>query len=91
MLSLLIFSPTLIWMYKYHPFQYVYFNSIFKKDFKENFDTDYWGLTNYHALKYILKNNKNKKNFYIGIIGKADLNLSRSFLASQDRDKIIIT
>ena len=90
-LILLICSPTLIWMYKYHPFQYVYFNSIFKKDFKENFDTDYWGLTNYHALKYILKNNKNKKNFYIGIIGKADLNLSRSFLASQERDKIIIT
>ena len=90
-LILLICSPTLLWMYKNHPFQYVYFNSIFKKNFKEYFDTDYWGLTNYHALKYILKNNKNKKNFYIGLIGKADLNLSRSFLLNQERDKIIIT
>ena len=90
-LSLLIFSPTVIWMYKNHPFQYVYFNSIFKKNFKEYFDVDYWGLTNYHALKYILKNNKEKKSLYVGMIGKADLNLSRSFLSNQEKEKIFVT
>lgn len=90
-LSLLICSPTFIWMYKNHPFQYVYFNSIFKKNFKEYFDVDYWGVTNYHALKYILNNNKEKKSFFVGIIGKSDLNLSRSFLPNKEKGKIIIT
>ena len=78
-------------MYKNHPFQYVYFNSIFKKNFNEYFDADYWGVTNYHALKYILNSNKEKNLFYVGIIGKGDLNISRSFLTSKEKEKIIIT
>tara|TARA_B100000035_G_C21015996_1_gene561846 strand:- start:461 stop:2092 length:1632 start_codon:yes stop_codon:yes gene_type:complete len=90
-LSFLIISPTVLWMYKNHPFQYVYFNSIFKKNFNEYFDADYWGVTNYHALKYILNSNKEKNLFYVGIIGKGDLNISRSFLTSKEKEKIIIT
>ena len=33
-------------------------STFFKNNFNEYFDMDYWGLTNYHALKYILKNNE---------------------------------
>ena len=61
-LVFLIITPTTLWMYKNHPFQYVYFNSFFKNNFNKYFDMDYWGLSNYHALRYILKNNKDKSH-----------------------------
>ena len=57
-LSIIFLLPTIFWMYKNHPYQYTYFNSIYKKNFNKYFDMDYWGLTNYHSMKYILKNNK---------------------------------
>ena len=90
-LVFLILTPTTLWMYKNHPFQYVYFNSFFKNNFNEYFDMDYWGLTNYHALKYILKNNEEDKLLIIGLIGNGDLYLSKSFLSNQEKEKILIT
>lgn len=90
-LVFLILAPTTLWMYKNHPFQYVYFNSFFKNNFNKYFDMDYWGLTNYHALKYILKNNEEDKLLIIGLIGNGDLYLSKSFLSDQEKEKILIT
>ena len=90
-LVFLIFTPTTLWMYKNHPFQYVYFNSFFKNNFNKYFDMDYWGLSNYHALRYILKNNKDKESLIIGFIGTGDLHLSKSFLSDQEKKKILIT
>ena len=78
-------------MYKNHPYQYTYFNSIYKKNFNKYFDMDYWGLTNYHSIKYILKNNKQNDQIAIGIIGNGDLNLSRSFLSKSEKKKIVIS
>ena len=90
-LVFLILTPTTLWMYKNHPFQYVYFNSFFKDNFDKYFDMDYWGLTNFHSLKYILNNNKKKESLIIGLIGKGDLHLSKSFLSDQEKKKILIT
>ena len=44
-------------------------------------------LANYHALKYILKNNKENKLLIIGFIGTGDLYLSKSFLSDQEKEK----
>jgi hypothetical protein len=89
-LSLIFLIPTLFWMYKNHPYQYVYFNSFVNNNFNKYFDMDYWGLTNYHSLEYIL--DKDKKDLvYVGIIGNGDLNLSKSFLTNEQKKRVVIT
>ena len=90
-ISLILISllPTINWMYKNHPHQYVFFNLIYKKKFNTYFEMDYWGLTNYHALKFIL-NNTNIKSIKVGILGNGDLSLSKSFLDKNERIKIIV-
>ena len=89
--SLILISllPTINWMYKNHPHQYVFFNSFYKKNFDKYFVMDYWGLSNYHALKFIL-NNTQTKTIKVGILGNGDLYLSKSFLDKTDRKKIIV-
>jgi hypothetical protein len=47
-------ANTAFWMIKAHPLQNVYFNTLAGKNWKENFDVDYWGLANRQALEYIL-------------------------------------
>ena len=47
-------ANTAFWMIKAHPLQNVYFNPLAGKNWKENFDVDYWGLANRQALEYIL-------------------------------------
>ena len=44
LVSLILISllPTINWMYKNHPHQYVFFNSIYKKNFDKYFVMDYW-------------------------------------------------
>ena len=44
------------WNFRHHPHQYVFFNPIFKNYAKNNFDIDYWGLSNRTALEYIVEN-----------------------------------
>ena len=90
-ICLLIFTPNILWMVNNHPFQYVYFNIIFGKNFNKYFDMDYWGVTNYHSLKHIIDKNKNNKKSYIGIIGNGDLNLAKSFLSDEEKKRIIIS
>ena len=49
------------WMIENHPYQYVYFNSISKNFAYKNFDLDYWGVSHFQALKYILENDDSEK------------------------------
>jgi len=44
-----------IWMKHNNPYQYVFFNTIGKKINPKNFDLDYWGLSYYQNLKYLLE------------------------------------
>ncbi len=53
------FISTFSNMIKMHPYQNVYFNFLVGNDMqkvKNNFEFDYWGLSNRAALEYILKN-----------------------------------
>ena len=90
-ICLLIFVSNIFWIVNNHPLQYVYFNVLFSNNFNKYFDMDYWGVTNYHSLEYIINNNKNKEKLYIGIIDDGDLNLARSFLHEKKKEKIIIS
>ena len=90
LVNVLIFTvPIVLWMFKNHPYQYVYFNYFAGKQFSKNFDMDYWGLSNYNALKYLIKNNQNLIS--IGIIGNGDIGQSRMFLNKTDKNRIVIT
>ena len=87
-LSFLLLSPTLIWMFKYHPYQNVYFNSLAGKDFNNKFELDYWGLSNVNALKYIAENEDG--NINVSRVGLNDLHLSKAFLSKKYRNKISV-
>jgi len=76
------------WNYKFHPYQYVYFNPIFKNDFHEKFEMDYWGLSNKSAIEYIIANN----SYYpIKIATKSFASLQKSSLILNDNDKTKIS
>ena len=87
-LSFLLLSPTLIWMFKYHPYQNVYFNFLAGKDFNNKFELDYWGLSNVSALKYIAENEDG--NINVSRVGLSDLHLSKAFLSKKYRNKISV-
>jgi len=48
-------SCTSLWMIQSHPLQNVYFNIFAGNNWKDNFDIDYWGLSNLAAIKEIAK------------------------------------
>ncbi len=55
---LAVFVEPLVSIIQYHPFQYVYFNSLSKAVFDpihEKFEMDYWGLSYKQGLDYLLK------------------------------------
>ena len=89
--AFIFLTPNFIWILKNHPYQYVYFNSIVSKNFDKYFDMDYWGLSNFHSLRYILEKNKNKEIINVYLLGNGDLNLSKSFLKKNEKDRIKIT
>jgi len=88
LLIFLMVVPTIVWMVKYHPYQYSYFNIFAGKNYSENFEMDYWGLSNYESLKQILK--KNKGEIKISSISTTDLQLTKKFLPSELRKNIKI-
>lgn len=48
---------TMGWMFRYHPYQHVHFNSLVGWDMskiKLNFETDYWGLTYRNAMEHLM-------------------------------------
>jgi len=88
-LSFLLVIPTCFWMFKYHPYQNVYFNFLTGKNFKTHFEMDYWGLSNVRALEEIAKNENKKVN--VSHVGTSDLTISQVFLQKKYRDRISIT
>ena len=87
-LIILLNTPTVFWMFKNHPYQYVYFNALAGKEFNTNFEMDYWGLTNTKALEYIAKNEKEIVS--VSSVSTTDLRLSKKFLIKKYRDKLKI-
>ena len=74
-----------------HPYQYIYFNSIFEKNANELFEIDYWGVSNKNSLEKIAKNNPRKDKIVIGVASFTDLYLSKKMLSAKLKSKIIIS
>lgn len=83
-------SYIIFWNFKYHPHQQVYFNYLIKDYAKKNFELDYWGLSNIHSLKYILKNNINYP-VSVGTISFSSLKESILLLDENNKKKIILS
>jgi hypothetical protein len=87
-LCIILIMPTTFWMYKNHPFQYVYFNSLAGKNFNEKFEMDYFGVSNKNVLEYIIA--KEGKKVKIHNLSTTDLDLSKKILKEEIREKINI-
>jgi len=88
-LIILFMLPTLLWMVKNHPHQNTYFNLLAGKNFNNNFEMDYWGISNKNLLEYISK--REDEQFSVSAISTTDLNLSKQILSEKLRNKIIIS
>jgi len=75
------------WNYKYHPYQYVFFNFPSKFYANNNFDLDYWGVSNSESLKYILKNNNNFP-IKIGTVSFSSLKTASLILSNLDKKNL---
>jgi hypothetical protein len=57
--STLVFLITtiyiIVFMIRYHPYQYAYFNAIGRKYAMDYFEKDYWGLSYRNALEFLVK------------------------------------
>ena len=76
---------------KLHPYQYVYFNSIFEKNSNRLFEIDYWGVSNKDALEKIANNNFEKDKIIIGVASFTNLYLSKKMVTSNLKNKITIS
>ncbi len=80
-------------MYNYHPYQNIYFNTIFAntiKNIHEKFEIDYWGLSGKKALNEILVLEKNSNNVTVGVASYLQLEKSKKLLEKHEREKIKI-
>ena len=78
------------WNFINHPHQQVFFNILFKNYAKKNLSLDYWGLSNIHAIKYIVEKNKNKK-IKIGTVSFSSLEASTLMLDNKYKKNILLT
>ena len=74
-----------------HPYQYIYFNSIFEKRANKLFEIDYWGVSNKSALETLAENNFVNDKLVIGTASFTNLNLSKKMLSSNLKNKIILS
>jgi len=89
LLFFLNFSYIGTWMVINHPNQNVYFNYLSKNLSKGKFDLDYWGLSNYHSLKFLLDTDKNYP-INVSTISFSSLEASKLFLSENDKENINI-
>ena len=73
-----------IWMKHNNPYQYVFFNIIGKKINPKNFDLDYWGMSFYQNLNYLIK----YENFSTTTIwNPSETKLFYSLFSLQEKDR----
>jgi len=85
---LILLTPTIYWMCKNHPYQYVYFNNFAGKKYNENFEMDYFGVSNKDLLENVAIESNSKIKVYN--LSTTDLHLSKTMIKKYLRDKIEI-
>jgi hypothetical protein len=73
-------------IYKYHPFQSIYFNNTVSKHVKNKFEIDTQSLSRVDAIKEILKDDS--KNLVIGTASWTPLEDARSFIPKNSWERV---
>ena len=74
-----------------HPFQGIYFNSIFEKNANKLFEIDYWGISNKYSLNQLAKNNFERDKITVGVASFTNLYLSKKMLEKKFGNKLVIS
>lgn len=86
-LIIFLILTNISWIYKNHPYEYVFFNSLVKKPYLK-FDLDWWGLTNFDQIRYILKNDA-RKNIKIFAVSGTSLEATRkTILNIEEKERL---
>ena len=80
---------TAYWMIRNHPLNNVYFNTIAGSNWVKNYQGDYWGLSTYLALQYVLANDT-REQIKIKPLQCINIDVSMKLLTKQERDRIAI-
>ena len=76
-------------IYKYHPFQSVYFNNLVTDQMKRKFEVDTQSLSRTMAIKDILKDAKKKNRVVIATASWTPLENGRSLISTQNKERLI--
>lgn len=75
---------TMIWIGVNHPYEYVYFNPFVRSQVAENYDRDYWAVSEKDALQMICDYDQSEQ-----IKVKAYTDLGSRFLSKEDRERLV--
>ena len=92
-LTLVLLTLILFLVYRiilYHPYQSLYFNALVPAYIKNNVDVDYTGLSSFHFLKELIKNEKSNKPIKIAANSWYPLWRMVDLLSEKEKSKIII-
>ena len=71
-----------------HPFQNIYFNSLFEKKANQLFEVDYWGLGNMNALNFLIKERYKGEKIEVKISSYTPLIYSKLILKDEHKNKL---
>jgi hypothetical protein len=78
---------TAAWMWKAHPFQNVYFNTLAGTGLRSRYELDYWGLANRKALEYILRNDHSEV-INVGVDSLTALREAFNMIDARERNRL---
>ncbi len=74
------------WNIFYHPYQYMYFNILSKAHAEQKYERDYWYVSIYDAVEYIIENEE-EKEYKIA----APLSIASYLLSDEQKEKVSFT
>ena len=79
----------IIWILRNHPYENVYFNFFVKEPYQQ-FDLDWWGLSNNEQIKFILENDKRKTVTVMAVSGTSLEATRKNMLSNENMKKLIV-
>ncbi|HYV91113.1 MAG TPA: glycosyltransferase family 39 protein [Chitinophagales bacterium] len=76
----------MVFMIRFHPYQYVFFNAIGRKYAADYFEKDYWGLSYRSALEWLVKSDRSDQINVCWKVDPCEWNLA--WLNNYDRQRI---
>lgn len=88
-LIIICFTQNINWLVKNHPYGNVYFNELINDENKKKFELDYWGLSNFNSIKYILEQD-NSNLIEIGTLSFTSLPTTKLIFNKKEFSRIKI-